>query len=195
MTLAGSPALDLAIASLTGRGRASAADSKIFKNSLGSSSLFAKDYLPPTYLSSTSPTLSLPTQYHPVHSESVVLFISLRENLFLRQEEEVPVVTRSSSSSSQHPSGIACSQHLFFFSYGHSSSSSSLVPAPSVRRLSQPGPAPKPSTHQICLPDPTRRFRFVRLLSARPNTPTNDACCLRRIVVRAVGPRLSIRRP
>lgn len=48
MTLAGSPALDLAIASLTGRGRASAADSKIFKNSLGSSSLFAKDYLPPT---------------------------------------------------------------------------------------------------------------------------------------------------
>lgn len=115
MTLAGSPALDLAIASLTGRGRASAADSKIFKNSLGSSSLFAKDYLPPTYLSSTSPTLSLPTQYHPVHSESVVLFISLRENLFLRQEEEVPSSPEAAVAAASIPRESLAASIFFFF--------------------------------------------------------------------------------
>lgn len=141
MTLAGSPALDLVIASLTGRGRASAADSKIFKNSLGSSSLFCKRLptsylpLPPSpYLPSTTPSTprvwscSFPCPKKPLSAS----------------RGRGAVDTRSSSSSS--------SQHLFSFSYGHSSSSSSslLVPTPSGRRLSQPGPAP--STHQICLP-------------------------------------------
>lgn len=91
MTLAGSPALDLVIASLTGRGRARFGRRlKNFQKFPGLLLTFCKrlptSYLP--HLTSTSHP-PLPTQYYPVHSESVVLFISLRKSLFLRPEEEV----------------------------------------------------------------------------------------------------------
>lgn len=140
MTLAGSPALDLVIASLTGRGRASAADSKIFKNSLGSSSLFFLQKI--TYLLPTSPLPLPPSPCLPSTTPSTPRVWSCsfpcKKTLFLRHEEEVPSTPEAAAS-------------FFFFSfYGHSSSSSSPVPTPSVCRLSQPGPAP--STQQICLP-------------------------------------------
>lgn len=124
MTLAGSPALDLAIASLTGRGRASAADSKIFKNSLGSSLLQKITYLLPTSTSHPLPTYPIPPR--PLRECGPVHFLAKKPLSASRGRGAVDI--RSSSSSRQHPSGVACS-HLFFPRH---SSSSSLVPAPSV---------------------------------------------------------------
>lgn len=154
-----------------------------------SSSLFTKDYLP--YLTSLlPPTFSLPTQHHPVHSESVVLFSPLRKSLFLRPERErCHRRHRSSSSSSrQCPSGIACSQHFFF---GHSSSStSSLVPAPTVCPSSQ---SARPSTHQICLPGLPRDFVSYVCCRLDPTTPGQTASVLSgSILFVSSAPRLSI---
>lgn len=183
MTLAGSPALDLAIASLTGRGRASAADSKIFKNSLGSSLLQKITYLLPTSTSHPLPTYPIPPR--PLRECGPVHFLAKKPLSASRGRGAVDI--RSSSSSRQHPSGVACS-HLFFFPV-IAAAARSCPPRLSVRPSSQ---SARPSTHQICLPAwPNSRFRFVRLLSARLNIPTNDACCLRRILIRAVGRRLS----
>lgn len=79
----------------------------------------------------------------------------------------------------------------FFFS-GHSSVSS-LVPTPSARPSSQSArPSTSTSTHQICLPGPTPGFVLCVCCRLDPTPRQNDACCLRRIVVRVVGRRLSI---
>ncbi|KAH8788650.1 hypothetical protein F5883DRAFT_8722 [Diaporthe sp. PMI_573] len=154
MTLVGSPALDLAIASLTGRGRASAADSKIFKNSPGLLTFYKRlpTYLttllplPPPYLPNITRPLRECGPVHPPPAAKKPLSVFQRERCHQHQEQQY---------SRQHPSGIACSQLFFFFFFyspGHSSSTTrSLVPAPSVRPHVSVSSAQHPPNLPACL--------------------------------------------
>lgn len=117
MTLAGSPALDLAIASLTGRGRASAADSKFSKIPWAPPHFLQKI----TYFLPASPHLDLPpSPYLPITSPSTPRVWSCpfpceEKGLFLRPEEEVPSTSEAALAAASIPrESLAAS--IFFFS-------------------------------------------------------------------------------
>lgn len=175
MTLVESPALDLVIASLTGRGRFGRRPKNARLKNFQKNSPGPKDYLP------TSPHIYLlPSPYllniTPSTPRVWSCSFPCETASFCIQRERERCHRRHRSSSEQQTVSLRNRLQPAFFFFGHSSSStSSLVPAPTVCPSSQ---SARRSTHQICLPGLPRDFVSCVCCRLDPTTPGQTAPAL-----------------